>query len=259
MIRVENLSFAYTKNKPVLRSVSLDFTQKFNVIVGSNAAGKSTFLKCLFGILRAEGTVYYNSQNLSMLDTEERMRLMAYLPQDEKEDIGLTVFEMVLLGRLPQLGWKVRSDDAEKVMAILRILHLEELAFVPFRCLSGGQRKLITIAQTLVRSPEIVLMDEPTNSLDLQKQLELCATIRQIIEKSGMTFIVVLHDLNLAARFADEIFVLTDGAGLYRQGAPAEVINAEMLRQVYGVKADVFSDCRGVPVAAPFESIRKGV
>lgn len=256
MIHIENLSFSYPKGKTVFTDVSLQFTKKFNVIIGPNASGKSTFLKCLFGILPARGSMYYKNTNLLDLSTEEKMRLMAYLPQEETGNIGLTVFEMVLLGCLPQLSWNVRPEDTEAVMSILRLLHIEKLALSPFVTLSGGQQKLVSIAQTLVRDPEIVLMDEPTNNLDLQKQLELCETIRSIIEQHGITFIVVLHDLGLAARFADEIFVFQGENGLYYQGNPAAAINAEMLRKVYGVQAEVFTDKKGIPVIAPFGSVR---
>ena len=121
---------------------------------------------------------------------------------------------------------------------------------------SGGQQKLVSIAQMLVREPEIVLMDEPTNSLDLQKQLELCETVRSISRTHDITFIMVLHDLGLAARFADEAFVFAPGGGLYAHGHPAAVIHPAMLREVYGVDAEVLEDEAGIPIVAARASLR---
>ena len=257
MIRVEKMTFGYTAGKNIFSDLSLTFREKFNAIIGPNAAGKSTFLKCFFELLPSGGNVYYGNRDIKQMNTAEKMELIAYLPQEEMRPAGFTVFEMVLLGRLPRLSWKVSEEDAEAVLHVLRLFHLEALAYAPFHTLSGGQRKLVSIAQTLVRQPKIVLMDEPTNSLDLQKQLELCETIRSVIRQYGITFIIVLHDLRLAARFADEVFVFTARRGLYAQGRPAAVIHPAMLREVYGVDADVLADSDGIPIVAPRGSIRQ--
>ena len=160
------------------------------------------------------------------------------------------------MGRLPRLRWKVTAEDTDAVMEVLSLLHLEQLSLVPFARLSGGQQKLVSIAQTLVRKPQIVLMDEPTNSLDLQKQLELCETVRSISRTYGITFIIVLHDLGLAARFADEAFVFAPGGGLYAYGKPSDVIHSAMLREVYGVDAEVLHDEAGIPIVAARASLR---
>lgn len=258
MIRVEKMAFGYSADRKIFSDISLSFKERFNVIIGPNAAGKSTFLKCLFGLLPVEGEIYYDDRTLRQMSVEEKMDRIAYLPQEEATATGFTVFEMVLLGRLPQLSWSVSQEDTEAVMAILRLLHLEDLAYVPFRNLSGGQQKLVSIAQTLVRKPKIILMDEPTNSLDLQKQLEVCETVRTVIKGYGITFIMVLHDLGLAAHFADEIFIFSGRGGLYAHGKPAGVIRADMLREVYGVEADVLLDRDGIPIVAPRASVREG-
>lgn len=173
MIQVENMTFGYGKERPIFSRLSLTFREKFNAIIGPNASGKSTFLKCLFGLLPAAGKIFYDGQDVKTMSHEKKMARIAYLPQEETKAAGFTVFEAVLLGRLPRLRWKVNDEDTAAVMRVLSLLHLEALAFVPFTRLSGGQQKLVSIAQTLVREPHLVLMDEPTNSLDLQKQLEL--------------------------------------------------------------------------------------
>ena len=256
MIRVENMSFGYAKDRMIFSDLSLRFHARVNAIIGPNAAGKSTFLKCLFGLLPASGKILCNDRDLQRMSHEEKMARIAYLPQEETKAGGFTVFEAVLLGRLPRLHWKVTAEDTDAVMEVLSLLHLEQLSLVPFARLSGGQQKLVSIAQTLVRKPQIVLMDEPTNSLDLQKQLELCETVRSISRTYDITFIIVLHDLGLAARFADEAFVFAPGGGLYAHGKPSDVIHAAMLREVYSVDAEVLQDETGIPIVAARASLR---
>ncbi len=256
MIRVENMSFGYAKDRMIFSGLSLSFHANVNTIIGPNAAGKSTFLKCLFGLLPASGKILCDGRDMESMSHEEKMARIAYLPQEETKAGGFTVFEAVLLGRLPRLRWKVTAEDTDAVMEVLSLLHLEQLSLVPFARLSGGQQKLVSIAQTLVRKPQIVLMDEPTNSLDLQKQLELCETVRSISRTYGITFIIVLHDLGLAARFADEAFVFAPGGGLYAYGKPSDVIHSAMLREVYGVDAEVLHDEAGIPIVAARASLR---
>lgn len=256
MIRVENMSFGYAKDRMIFSDLSLRFHARVNAIIGPNAAGKSTFLKCLFGLLPASGKILCNDRDLQRMSHEEKMARIAYLPQEETKAGGFTVFEAVLLGRLPRLHWKVTAEDTDAVMEVLSLLHLEQLSLVPFARLSGGQQKLVSIAQTLVRKPQIVLMDEPTNSLDLQKQLELCETVRAISQAYDITFIIVLHDLGLAARFADEAFVFSPWGGLYAHGKPSDVIHTAMLREVYGVDAEVLQDETGIPIVAARASLR---
>lgn len=259
MIRIKELQFSYDISRKVLDNISLEFPGGFNVIIGPNAAGKSTLLKCLFGILTPRGEIFYRERLLSGLPRREWLDIMAYLPQMEIHEISLTVFEMVLLGRLPRLGWRVGPEDLEVVMATLRLLHISQLAERKVNELSGGQQKLVSVAQTLVRHPRVILMDEPTSSLDLQKQLELCAVIQSLISSEQITFIVILHDLNLAARFADYIVVMDAGGGIYDCGAPQKVITEKMFFDVYGVKARVAHDRDGIPVISPVCSVRFGI
>ncbi|MGP1470565.1 MAG: ABC transporter ATP-binding protein [Schwartzia sp. (in: firmicutes)] len=256
MIQVKDMAFGYAKDRMIFSGLSLTFREKFNAIIGPNASGKSTFLKCLFGLLPASGKIFYEGRDVRAMSHEEKMARIAYLPQEETKAAGFTVFEAVLLGRLPRLHWKVTEEDTAAVMDVLSLLHLEKLAFLPFARLSGGQQKLVSIAQTLVRKPQLVLMDEPTNSLDLQKQLELCETVRTISQTHDITFILVLHDLGLAARFADEAFVFAPGGGLYAHGKPTAVIHAAMLREVYGVDAQILQDEAGIPIVAARASLR---
>ena len=241
MIRTENLVFGYHKHVPVLIELSVDFDADLNVIIGPNACGKSTLLKCLFGLLNYEGKVFWNNQDLSKLDFEEKAQLMAYLPQGDVENTSLTIFETVLLGKVASLSWKVTDDQLDEVYNVLNTMNLLPIYDKKINELSGGQKKLVTIAQTLIREPELIIMDEPTNNLDIQKQLELFDIIRQIIKHKKIKFIIVLHDINVSTRYADKIIVLNDGKK-YACGQPEEIINVAMLKDVYGVHGKLVKD-----------------
>lgn len=258
MLRTENLSFFYKTRKgtiPVFQGLDLSFSQGLNVILGPNGAGKSTLLKAIFGLLNYQGLIRYGRENLRAMTTEKRSRLMSYLPQMDVSSSMLSVMEMVLLGRLPDLNWTVQNSDLERVFQTLETLNIAHLASRNFGELSGGQKRTVFIAQTLVRNPQIILLDEPLNSLDLQKQLELCHILRKLAKDT--IIIVVLHDLNLAARFADWISVLDKKGRLYGSGKPGKIITQEMLIDVYGVLATVSCDEGGRPTVSPLKSVRK--
>jgi iron complex transport system ATP-binding protein len=188
---------------------------------------------------------------------EQKIKHMAYLPQMDVEQSSLTVLEMVLLGRLPELQRKVHPLDIDCVMKILAQLNISALASRPFSALSGGQKKLVFIAQTLVREAKIVLLDEPVNSLDLQRQLELCQLLKAKTNAKEMMVIVVLHDINLAARFSDHLVVMSEGGALYAAGPPSAVITEQMIEDVYGVIARVHHDDDGVPIVSPWRSVQR--
>lgn len=257
MLKTENLSFSYKTRRghfPVFRNLNVSFTPGFNVVLGPNGAGKSTLLKSIFGLLPYDGTIWYRKENVTAMGIDDRTRLIAYLPQMDTSFSVLTVLEMVLLGRLPELGRKIKDEDLQSVMETLGLLNIEHLAPRRFTELSGGQKKLVLVAQTLVRNPQIILLDEPVNSLDLQKQLELCHLLRHLVEGTGV--IAVLHDIDLAAQFAHHIVVLDDKGKLYGAGTPRETITERMLQEVYGVVASIDYDEGGRPAIQALGSIR---
>lgn len=262
MLAVEKLSFSYDSAEgpyPVFQEINLTFRKGVNVILGPNGAGKSTLLKCIFGLLNCQGIIRYGHRDIGNMKADDKTKLMSYLPQMDIETSSLTVLEMVLLGRLPELGRRVSDEDFKNVMDTLKALNITNLAPRIFSELSGGQKKLVFIAQTLVRQPKIIMLDEPVNSLDLQKQLELCHLLRCISAEKEVDIIVVLHDINLAARFADHILVLDEKGMLYSLGTPEETITITMLHEVYGVAASLSHDEKGTPIISPIRSIRDHV
>ncbi|NLK02592.1 MAG: ABC transporter ATP-binding protein [Clostridiaceae bacterium] len=239
MLKIENLSFSYGKTQ-VFKDIDLQIDEGINILIGPNAAGKSTLVKSIFGLLSPKGHISWKGKNLQDLNLEDRMELMVYIPQEDIAGNSLTVFETVLLGRLSSLTFKVQDKDLDAVMNALKTLRIENLAKRRLGELSGGQKKLVSIAQSLVRSPEIILMDEPTNNLDIQRQLELFYVMSKISTEKKILFIIVMHDINLSLKFADNLIIMNSKGQIEKQGIPENIIDEEILEEVYNIKAKVY-------------------
>jgi iron complex transport system ATP-binding protein len=163
--------------------------------------------------------------------------------------------EFVLLGRLNSLTWKVCDDEISLAYDVMTDLGILDIATRPMNSLSGGQQQMVSVAQALVRKPYLLLLDEPTNNLDLQRQLELFELIKEITIKNKIITLAVLHDINFAARYADEIIVIHNGA-VHSSGPPSQIINEKMIREVYGVNATITSTAEGIPQVSPICSMR---
>ena len=150
---------------------------------------------------------------------------------------------------------KISDEDIKAVTEILKALNIEDLITRTFSELSGGEKKMVFVAQTLVRNPKLILLDEPTNSLDLQKQLELCQFLQNFIKLKKVDIIVILHDINLAIRYADHIVILSNDGKLYNSGEAKKVITEKMLREVYGVSGNVILDDENKPIISVKKSI----
>lgn len=254
---VEDLRYSYG-SRPVLKGIQIGqlWPGQVTAIIGPNAAGKSTLFKCLAGMLRGDGRILIDGLDCGQLKREEIARRVTYLPQENASNAALTVFEAVLLARQHSVSWRVSDDDLMIVSETLASLEIAELALRYLNELSGGQRQMVSIAQALVRDPSILLMDEPTNNLDLQRQLEVLELIRAITLERGITTLIALHDLNMAARYADYIIVVNDGR-VYASGTANSILTPEMLRDIYGIHASVSLDSDGYPVVIPLASARQ--
>lgn len=255
-IHAEDLHFSYGP-LAVLNGVSVeeDSVGRITALIGPNAAGKSTFLRCLAGLLHGKGAVHIGEHAMASLRPTQRARIVSYLPQDLPNTAALTVFEAVLVAhRQTQPGWRVDDRDIEAVSGVLRRLGLEGLAVRNLSELSGGQRQLVAVGQALATQARVLLLDEPTSSLDLHHQLELLTLVSDLAVEREMTVVVAIHDLNLAARFAHRILAL-HGGRIAASGRPAEVITPELLREVYRVDAKVLHDETGIPLVVPLQAI----
>jgi iron complex transport system ATP-binding protein len=200
-------------------------------VIGPNAAGKSTLFKRIAGILKGPGAV-------RLVGCRKGGRSVCYMPQDTSSNAVLTVYESILLARKQGSSWSVGDDDLKLIDHILDALGIADIAFRDLGALSGGQRQLAAIAQTLAREPDVLLMDEPTSALDLHRQIEVLAFMRRIACERGCVVFIALHDLNQALRFCDKA-VLMEGGRMVCCGAAKDVITVERVRQVYRVEARV--------------------
>jgi iron complex transport system ATP-binding protein len=256
---IENLKFSYG-SQPILNGVNIReaLPGQMTATVGPNAAGKTTLFKCIGGLLKPEGKVLLDGKELKHLRREEITKHVIYLPQENPVNAVLTVFEAVLLARKHSLSWRVSAEDLEGVSQVLEDLEIQELALRYLNELSGGQKQMVSIAQALVRNPQVLLMDEPTSSLDLQHQLEVLDLIRKVTIEREITTLIALHDLNLAARYAHQFVVMSNGT-VYAAGKATAVLTSEMLKDVYQVHAAVHIDGDQIPQITPIRSVRSKV
>jgi iron complex transport system ATP-binding protein len=253
-LKIIGLQYSYGL-KDVLKGIDVTAESNVTALIGPNAAGKSTLLKCVAGILKAHGEILLDGTDISHRGSWKARERIGYLPQEMFSNSTLTVMEFVLLGRLNSLTWKVSDDEVSLAYDVMTDLGILDIATCPMNALSGGQQQMVSIAQALVRNPSLLLLDEPTNNLDLQKQLELFELIKGITTKNKIVTLAVLHDINFAARYADEIVVMHNGT-VHSSGSPSRVINEEMIREVYGVNATITSTAEGIPQVSPICSMR---
>ncbi|WP_456478289.1 ABC transporter ATP-binding protein [Geoglobus ahangari] len=238
-VEVRDVSFRYG-SRSVLEGVSFSAEEgEVTAVIGPNGAGKTTLLKMVAGLERPTyGSVLLDGTDVREMGREEVTRIVSYLPQENVIPGIMTVYEVVLLGRIPYLTWRVKNRDLQVVDRVLAELGMESYVERLANQLSGGERQMVLIAQALVREPRVLLLDEPVSNLDIRNQLEILELIREVTEEREVTTIVILHDLNLAARYADRLVVLNRGK-VYASGSPREVLTTDLLPEVYGVEGRV--------------------
>ncbi len=241
-IQVKHLSFNYGPNA-VLKDIDIEVEDGEVIsLVGPNGAGKSTLLKCINRILKPSGgAVWVDGEDIRRLGLRKLARIFGYVPQATHHTFPATVFETVLLGRRPYLDWGVSAENREIVYEMLTLLDLGHLAMRQFNELSGGEQQRVLIARALTQEPKVLLLDEPTSSLDLKHQLEVLSHLIAIVKKRGVAVIMAIHDLNLAAQYSDRIVFLKRGE-IYRSGAPCDTLIPANIRTVYEVEVIVNTD-----------------
>lgn len=239
-LRVENLSFSYDGRHNVLENISFSFQSgKVTGILGPNGTGKTTLLKCLNGIFTASrGKVMLDEVDLATLSRKAVARGMAYVPQYINSFFDVDVFEMILMGRLPYVTVRYAEKDREMARTVVRKMNLEGFLGKTINEMSGGERQRIFIARALVQEPKIMLLDEPTSSLDIYNQMFILNLIRTISREKDISIILTIHDINMAALFCDDIILLRDSQIFY-QGETASGITEESIYSMYGVRAEV--------------------
>ena len=256
-VQVKSLSYQYPKAKEsTLTDVSFSANAgEVTALIGPNGAGKTTLLKAVVGILRGTGSVSIQGESIHGRSDEILRREVSYLTQESGLSSDLSVFEVVLMGKVGSLGLRVSEETLEKVWDTLKILHMDRYAQRPYFALSGGQRKIVSIAQAIVKDPKVLILDEPTANLDMQNTLEVMDLVASYTKAMQVTTLVTLHDLNTASRFADQLILLKDGR-VYSAGRPGEVLTKDSIRLAYGVNAEVSLE-GGIPHIHPMSSTRK--
>ncbi|MEM7803159.1 MAG: ABC transporter ATP-binding protein [Chloroflexota bacterium] len=244
--------------KTVLDELSLDIVQgDVTALVGPNGSGKSTLLKTLARLLRPTlGEVYLDGRLISRMATREVARQMAILPQQQIAPAGLTVRELIEQGRFAHSGplRMFQKQDHEAIDRAIEVTRTGQFVNRPVESLSGGERQRVWIAVILAQDTPILLLDEPTTFLDIGYQLDVLALVEELNQEHGLTIVLVLHDLNQAARYASRLIVLNKGA-IYADGPPADVLTAELLADVFRVRAQIITyPEQNVPICIPLES-----
>jgi iron complex transport system ATP-binding protein len=234
--------------RTVLRNLNLDFAPgQVSALFGPNGAGKTTLLRAVFGDHPATaGSLRLGGQQFEASQRRAWQARIGYVPQDNYPGTGLTAMEVVLLGSLERLSLRIRPEVLDAAAASLQSLGILDLAQRRIDQLSGGQRQLVYFAQVLMRQPEVLLLDEPVSALDLRHQILLLRRLRALTRERNLVSVLVLHDLNLAALFADRVVMLHEGIA-WADGTPHDVFSSDMLRSVYGLDARVHSEPGGRP------------
>ncbi|GAA4830400.1 ABC transporter ATP-binding protein [Saccharopolyspora rosea] len=254
-LEVHELSAGY-RSTPVVSGVSTTVdTGGWLGIIGPNGAGKSTLLKAVAGLVRHSGRVLVDGRPLTGLRRRDRARLVGYAPQIPQLPVGLTVTDYVLLGRTPHLGLLGREGPADLAVvgSLLDRLDLARLADRPLATLSGGERQRAVLARALAQRAGVLLLDEPTTGLDVGHAQALLDLIDELRRELGTTVVTTLHDLTLAAQYAERLLLL-DAGRVAAEGAPADVLTAESLSTRYTARVTVLRTPDGHPVIAPTRS-----
>lgn len=238
MLKVEKLNYHYKGGPAVLENVSFTVEDgQFMAILGNNGVGKSTMLKCFNKILAPDsGKILMDGDDLLTMPGREIAKRIAFVAQNVPST-QMTVHDVVMLGRKPYMTWGFTEEDhgiVHEAMDQLRVSHLRGRFLSQ---LSGGERQKVMLARALAQQPKILLLDEPTSSLDIQNQYQVLDIVRGICHDTGITAIVVIHDLNLALRFCDRFLLLRQGR-VYRCGTK-EILDREALLDVYKIHAQV--------------------
>ncbi|GIQ67732.1 ATP-binding cassette domain-containing protein [Xylanibacillus composti] len=241
MIRLQRLSGGYDKDRPIVQDISLQVEKgTFFALLGPNGSGKSTLFKLMTGVLKASaGDIELNGAPLQSYSSVERARLIAVLAQEEQVAFDFTVEEIVMLGRYPHQKGLLKTasrQDIEAVEEAMRTTNVLHYRFRSFRELSGGEKQRVLLAKALAQEPTLLLLDEPTNHLDVRHTYEMLDLLREKQRRDSLTVVAILHDLNVAALYADQVALLREGK-IVEQGDVSVLRDGASIGRVYGVRA----------------------
>lgn len=254
LFQAEHIVTGYD-HKTVIEDIDLVIpSNKISVIIGANGCGKSTLLKTLAKLIKpSSGNITLDGKAISKIPSKQLARVLGLLPQSPIVPEGISVADLVGRGRFPHQsllsGWS--KKDYEAVAEAMRIMNITEFANDPIDELSGGQRQRVWIAMALAQQTDILFLDEPTTFLDITYQVEILDLLTDLNRKYGTTIVMVLHDINLSARYADYIYALHKGK-LVAEGSPSKVITSTVVKEIFGLNCSVIEDpVSGSPMVIP--------
>ena len=241
-LKINGLGFSYPSKK-VLDNITAEYEgAQLVAILGPNGVGKSTLIHCIDRILKPEeGHVLIDGKDSYDYSMKEMAQKVGYVPYASSDVFPMSVVDATLLGRHPHSNWRSTREDVKIVFTMLKRLGIDDLADSKFNELSAGQHQKVMLARGLVQQPEIILLDEPTANLDVKHQLGVTKLLRDISHEDNVLVIMICHDLNIAAKYADSILMMKDGT-IYAAGTPEQVITEENVNAVYDVKCHVIED-----------------
>jgi len=251
-----NLSYGTV---PVLHDLSFEFQDaEIVAIVGPNGSGKSSLVRCLNKLVTPQsGEVCIGGENVYQMHAREIAKIFGYVPQNFQDIFPAMVIDTILMGRKPYATWRSSKNDIMKVTEVMKLLHIEEFALRYHSELSGGQRQKVMIARAFAQESKVLLFDEPTSQLDIKHQLEIMDLVKETVRTKKILAILVVHDLNLASRYANRIIMLKDGR-IHAVGDPKSVFNEDNIRAVYDVDCLIMHDGEVPCVVAKKQIIQSG-
>ncbi|MBM7646179.1 iron complex transport system ATP-binding protein [Scopulibacillus daqui] len=253
-LKAKSLSVSYG-DRTIIEQLNLEIPKgKITVFIGKNGCGKSTLLSTFARLIKpSQGSIVLDGKSIAKMSTKKVAKDLALLPQSPAAPEGLTVLQLVKQGRYPYQSWLKQwsADDERAVMRALKVTGIKDLTDRPVESLSGGQRQRVWIAMVLAQETDIILLDEPTTYLDLSHQIEILDLLYELNQLENRTIVMVLHDLNLACRYADHI-VAVSSKNIYAQGPPEETITCELVKNVFNMDVDIIEDpLFGTPMCIP--------
>ncbi|MDG6224088.1 MAG: ABC transporter ATP-binding protein [Candidatus Thermoplasmatota archaeon] len=239
LVTLDDVSFAYGKIQ-ALSDITLSFrTGSLVGMIGPNGSGKTTLIRCVCRLVRPEnGTVTINGRDLSSLNSLDLARMVGYVPQMQEKAFPVPIFEAVLAGRIPHLGWAPSDHDLAIVKNVLELMDLEDISQRNINTLSGGQMQRVQIARALAQEPLVLCLDEPTSNLDIKHQLGLMRMVRDLTRKRKMLALMAIHDLNLASQYCDRLVLLQNGE-VFSSGTPQEVLTRKNVRNAFNINVAI--------------------
>lgn len=259
MLRTESIHYEHDLTKFRLNDISLSINEGEIVsLIGPNGSGKSTLLRVISRLLKPNsGTIYLREENIQKMKSTEVAKTLTMLPQMNNHLLDLTVRELVEFGRHPYSGNKLglSKEDREIVEWALEVTGLSQMQNRLIPSMSGGERQRAWIAMTVAQHPKVLLLDEPTTYLDIAHQLEVMELVKDLNCQYNMTIIMVLHDINQAAKYSDRIIVLKQGQ-LHYDGLPHCVLCKEMFQSIFEIEAEIYNQ-DGRPVFTPIRKCNR--